>query len=149
MEDLQVYLNLIHLFHPFVIRIKKPSKKVRLFLITIFCFSLLLFLFLTFIHYECPYHKYLHLWCPGCGATRMVKALLHFDFYQAFRYNPLLFILLVLGGIYFIFLCFYYTKKKELIVPGWKAWILFAIIVVLYMILRNLEPFVYLIPTEV
>lgn len=30
--------------------------------------------------------------CPGCGVTRLVHALLHGRIYEAFRYNPLLFV---------------------------------------------------------
>lgn len=34
--------------------------------------------------------------CPGCGATRMVLALLRLDFAQAIAYNPMLFFAVVI-----------------------------------------------------
>ena len=46
------------------------------------------------ISIPCPFHFITGLYCPGCGITRMIKSILKLDFYQAFRYNQLLFILL-------------------------------------------------------
>ncbi|MBR3210724.1 MAG: DUF2752 domain-containing protein [Bacilli bacterium] len=89
------------------------------------------------------------MYCPGCGGTRMILSLLHFDFYQAFRWNPLLFILLFIGLIYLIFMGIVYKKKKVFVLPSMKVWIILIIILILYMILRNLDTFIYLIPTEV
>ena len=79
----------------------------------------------------------------------MMDALLQFDFYQAFRYNPLLFILLILGIITFLFITFYYIKKKVFLIPSWKTWIVVLILLIVYMILRNIPIFSYFIPTEV
>lgn len=36
----------------------------------------------------CPLHDLLHLYCPLCGGTRALLALLRFDFPTAFRLNP-------------------------------------------------------------
>jgi hypothetical protein len=51
----------------------------------------------------CPVFRYLHLYCPGCGSTRALAALLHGHFGQAMYYNPffvmLLPLLLAFGGI--------------------------------------------------
>ena len=52
---------------------------------------------------SCPVFHYLHLYCPGCGSTRALSALLHGHFSQAMYYNPLFVVLLPLllslGGI--------------------------------------------------
>ena len=45
--------------------------------------------------------------CAGCGGTRMLFAILKLDFYQAFRYNPGMFILLIIGFFYIIFNIFF------------------------------------------
>jgi hypothetical protein len=37
----------------------------------------------------CPIHEYLHLECPGCGATRALAALLHGHLMEALRLNAL------------------------------------------------------------
>ena len=79
----------------------------------------------------------------------MVISMLHLDFYQAFRWNPLLFIFTILGMIYIPILLFIYKKKKVWVLPSIYFWIIIVVILILYMILRNLDIFVYLIPTEV
>lgn len=120
--------------------------------IYIFSFTILLlinFLVVDNIKYECPIHKYLHLWCSGCGGTRMIKAIINLDFYQAFRYNPLLFILLIIFIIYLGISIFTYIKKKVIYLPSYKTLIILTFILVGYMVLRNINYFSYLIPTEV
>ncbi|MFT3990256.1 MAG: DUF2752 domain-containing protein [Luteolibacter sp.] len=42
----------------------------------------------------CVFRNTTGLLCPGCGMTRATYSTLHGQFYQAFRYNPLGFILL-------------------------------------------------------
>ena len=79
----------------------------------------------------------------------MIKSLFHLDFYQAFRYNPLLFILLICGIIYIIINIILYIKKKPLIKPSIKILVFILILLIVYMILRNIPLFSYLIPTEV
>lgn len=37
----------------------------------------------------CPVYRYLHLFCPGCGSTRALAALLHGRVIEAMHYNPL------------------------------------------------------------
>jgi hypothetical protein len=45
---------------------------------------------------RCPVHEYLHLQCPGCGATRALAALLHGHLAQALHCNALFVALLPL-----------------------------------------------------
>jgi hypothetical protein len=44
----------------------------------------------------CPVYRYLHLYCPGCGSTRALSALLHGRVFEATHYNPLFVALLPL-----------------------------------------------------
>lgn len=44
----------------------------------------------------CPVYRYLHLYCPGCGSTRALAALLHGRVIEAMHYNPLFVALLPL-----------------------------------------------------
>lgn len=128
---------------------KKALIKMGFFLLLIFLFLIFWFIFLDRIHYDCPFLKFLHIYCPGCGGMRMIHSLLKLDFYQAFRYNPLLFIFMILGGIYCIINIFLYIKKKEVILPSIYSLIIILIILIIYMVLRNINIFSYLIPTRV
>lgn len=38
---------------------------------------------------RCPFHALTGLWCPGCGMTRALHALVHGDVLQALHMNPL------------------------------------------------------------
>lgn len=128
---------------------KKALIKMRLFLLLILLSLTFWFIFLDRIHYECPFFKFLHVYCPGCGGMRMIHSLLKFDFYQAFRYNPLLFIFVILGIVYCIINIILYIKKKEVILPSINSLIIILIILIIYMILRNISIFSFLIPTRV
>lgn len=100
------------------------------------------------IYINCPIKEITGLYCPGCGITRMLQAILQLNFYQAFRYNPLLFISLP----FFIFFTIegIITKKDPLYnkIPN-KILITIIIIFIIYGILRNLPLFDFLAPTIV
>ena len=49
----------------------------------------------------CPVFHYLHVLCPGCGATRAIAALLHGRLADALHYNPLAVIVVPLLGWFF------------------------------------------------
>ena len=50
----------------------------------------------------CPLHAFTGLNCPGCGATRATRALLHGDIVAAFHFNALYVTLLPLVGIFLV-----------------------------------------------
>lgn len=93
------------------------------------------------IYVPCLFRKVTGFYCPGCGITRMFLSILQLDFYQAFRYNSLVFILFV-GVILFKILRFNFSKKSK----EYASYFL-LFVVVLYGILRNIEMFSYLQPT--
>lgn len=93
----------------------------------------------------CIIHKITNLYCPGCGITRMFFSLLNLNFYQAFRYNPLIFILLC--GYVLLKLSEIIIRKKIKISS--KVIIAILIIVITFGILRNIPYFSYLLPTTV
>lgn len=100
------------------------------------------------VYINCPIKEITGLYCPGCGITRMLQAILQLNFYQAFRHNPLLFISLP----FFIFFTVegIITKKDPLYnkIPN-KILITIIIIFIIYGILRNLPLFDFLAPTIV
>jgi hypothetical protein len=58
---------------------------------------------------KCPFKWLTGLDCPGCGATRMVHALLHGDVVSAFHYNA---VLLTLGVPLAVWLFGRWTRDK-------------------------------------
>ena len=126
-------------------RIKNSNKKV----LTI---GLLLFLlviykvvnYFTGLGIPCLFYTITGWYCPGCGVTRMLFSMITLDFYQAFRYNPAVFVLLVMAIIYNIIK---YLFKRDLKLPEYVYYILLVIFII-YGVLRNIPMFSYLIPTE-
>ena len=99
-------------------------------------------LFSIFFHpfIPCIFHEITGLHCPGCGLTRMIISIVKLDFYQAFRYNPLLFILFPFAFTLIINYIYSVIQKKEPLYKriNNKVWITVIIILVIYGILRNI-----------
>jgi hypothetical protein len=54
---------------------------------------------------QCPVFRYLHVYCPGCGATRALAALLHGRIAEALHYNALVVMLVPILLSYFAVAC--------------------------------------------
>ena len=93
----------------------------------------------------CPVKAITGLDCPGCGITRMFVALFHGNIYQAFRYNPLVFIELQK----LLILIILYNHKKEYRKVINIIFIILVVITIVYGVLRNIPMFYLLAPTEV
>lgn len=125
------------------------KKKILTLLVIIVSFILYLIIGEHFsLYIDCPIKKLTGLYCPGCGITRMFFSILQLDFYQAFRYNPLVFI--SLPFFIFFYLQSLFTKKEPLYnkVPT-KVWVALIIIFIIYGILRNIPFFTFLAPTVI
>jgi hypothetical protein len=117
--------------------------------------SFLLFLVCVYIYVEyilplgyeipCLIKYFTGYYCPGCGITRMFISIFCLDFYQAFRFNPLCFILFILLIIYLIVDIF--TDKLDKKIKN-IILIFIAIIVIIYGIIRNIPLFSFLEPTQ-
>lgn len=123
----------------------KLKKQILWAVIIILSASGYLFLnTLTGFYIPCLFHLITHLYCPGCGATRMVIALLKLNFTQAFFYNPLLFILILL---YFPLKLLELITKKSIIKNKNFLGIVLGV-VILFGIIRNIPGFEFLTPIE-
>lgn len=95
------------------------------------------------ISIKCPIHLLTNLYCPGCGVTRMIKSILKLDFYQAFRYNQLLFILSPFFIFLFLDYVYSYIVKKESLykkIPEY-VWIIIIVLLIIFGIIRNIFPY--------
>lgn len=95
----------------------------------------------------CPIHHIFGVYCPGCGITRMFISIFQLQFYQAFRYNPLVFIYLI-GYLIYLIIKILYKKvfNKDVKIPNTILYIL-IIIAIVFGILRNIDVFNWLAPT--
>ena len=88
--------------------------------------------------------------CASCGVTRMIKAIVDdFDLYQAFRYNPVMFILLPSLAVLFIVQTISYVKHGKFTKYYGKILTAIAVIVVAFGVLRNIPMLYWLLPTEI
>lgn len=100
----------------------------------------------------CIFYSITGLYCPGCGITRMIFSLIKFDFYQAFRYNPLMFVFSPFILIVFIdFIIKWLIGRNDhlYLKISNKMWIILLVITLLFGVIRNIPFFDYLIPTVV
>jgi hypothetical protein len=88
---------------------------------------------------KCMFHQLTGLYCPGCGATRALSAMLHGDLKSSLHNNLLLFPLLALIAVLIV--------KPEISLKRPVA-ITIVAVVLLFTILRNIPvaPFTYLAP---
>ena len=126
---------------------QNQSKRVRLYLWLHIGFLGVLFLFpfyqwlanrLPVFLTRCFLHDRLFLYCPLCGGTRAIAALLHFDFVSACRYNffVVLVILLAVCMDLWVLIRLLQRKTKLLPIPGW-FWVGITVLMIGYTILRN------------
>lgn len=124
-------------------------KKRIINIFTLIITLVLILLFLKLINYKCIYRELFNIYCAGCGFTRMIESIINLKFYQAFRYNPLFFILFIIFIPYFIYQVYIYIRYSNIKKPSLKLLIILVIILSIYMVLRNIPLFNYLIPTKI
>jgi len=90
---------------------------------------------------RCPIHEYLHLQCPGCGATRALAALLHGHLAEAIHFNALATLLFPFAAAYGIFCYHLFLQHKPLRWPRTPPVATYAVIAVtiVFTVMRNLS----------
>lgn len=86
----------------------------------------------------CLLHDRFFLYCPLCGGTRAVSALLRLELADAFSYNAFVVLLVVFALVLDIwaFVRLLHGHSNLLPLPGW-IWIVLAVLLTLYGVLRN------------
>lgn len=137
------------------------KKKIRILIMMLVLLILLAGSLFLYYHspkgglmLACPIQALTGYHCPGCGAGRACYAILHRQWYQAFRYNPLLVILLPWIILYYT-ICgvqwvVYGRERLSIHIPERIPLIIF-IVLIIYGIVRNIEvyPLMLLAPTAV
>jgi len=88
---------------------------------------------------QCPVFRYLHVYCPGCGATRALAALLHARIAEALHYNALAVLLAPVLLAYFA-IAYWKARRDEVFIwPRVPAMGLTALLVMsaAFGVLRN------------
>lgn len=130
-------------------RIKKQIKGFVIILLTGICYAF--FWSQTGIAIPCLFYKITGLYCAGCGISRMCLSILQAQFYQAFRWNPGVFVMIPVLLFYLISESYYDITQKEKKNQKVRTVILSILIFyfILYTILRNISYFSYLVPTNI
>lgn len=90
----------------------------------------------------CTFYSIYHLYCPSCGNTRSVIALLHGDILSSLRYNIVILISIILAVLGYIELASYSFGKHIKALPRKLSFYIGLItVLVLYWIIRNLIPY--------
>lgn len=124
-------------------------KNIKLLAYFILGIVYYLFVELTSIYIPCVFHEITHLWCPGCGVTRMLINIVRGNFKKAFHCNQLLFISFPIFLIIIIDLFYSNMKSKTPLyekIPKWIYYVYIALLI-LFMIIRNIFP--YFTPTGI
>lgn len=98
---------------------------------------------------SCVTYKYAGIICAGCGGTRMVQSILQLELYQAFRYNPIVFMSIPLYIFMYIKCGITYKKQGRITDKLANYILLYIVIIVLYSIIRNIPLFEILAPTKI
>ena len=96
----------------------------------------------------CPFYTFFHIYCPGCGVSRMLVSLLTLDFSAAMQYNLLAFCLLPLFAAAAARRAWIYIKTGKVTLDRVDliGLTLVTILALLFGILRNFEAFSFLAP---
>ena len=133
---------------------KDRLRKAIIVIVSLTIFSIAYYIFYkkTGFGIPCMYHEMFGWYCSGCGITRMIFSFMQLDFYQAFRYNAYLCILTPFGifmAIDWLIGYLYDRPSKYFSKVPTAVWIIILVGAILFGIIRNIEPFTYLEPTNI
>ena len=102
------------------------------------------FIRITGLGIPCVFNLVTGLNCPGCGTSRMVLAVLRFDFNAAFSFQPVLFCASIPLMVCFVAMAVNYVKKGTKTLSLWQNIIVYTTIVALlvYCVYINIMNFI-------
>lgn len=104
-----------------------------------YLFSLYVFRYITLP--SCYLYELTGIYCPGCGCTRAVYALIHGDVILSLKQNPLVIVSLAALFVLYIELVFraFGKKLRTFVHSKYFLWAAF-IAIMIYTVLRNIFP---------
>lgn len=90
----------------------------------------------------CPFYTLYDIYCPSCGNTRSVSALLHGKVITSLRYNitPILLLLLCIG-VYIELVAYRFGKPIRILPKKSIIYIIGGLLFIAYLIVRNFIPY--------
>lgn len=124
----------------------KTKKTVLKIVLIVAAIGIAYYIFgsVTGLWIPCMTHMLTGAWCPGCGTTRALLALMRLDVAEAFHDNAALMILAPLWIIYGI-LCAVSAKFRSNTLLKIMFWVSVALEVI-FTVLRNIPYFSFLAP---
>lgn len=93
--------------------------------------------------FPCPIRTFWGIYCPGCGGTRCMYALLKGNIIRALRCNVLFVTAMLLAVLFWLETLFSLVGKSVKLIPRSRTFIIAASgIAVAYIILRNFIPII-------
>jgi len=91
---------------------------------------------------RCPVFFWLHIYCPGCGGTRALAALLHGRLNQAMHWNPMVVLFFPFAAV---FLALTYWRAMRVATFLWPTipnslLKLSLVLIAIFTVARNLAP---------
>ncbi len=127
-------------------RFKRLGKNTVIFLIV----GIIYFFFVLFTNWKipCVFHLITGKYCPGCGFTRMIMAVAHFDFQLAFHSNAYVLFLLPVGLLWGLYrgIAFVKSGKTSFSTVEMVCLVIAAVSAIAFTVMRNLEQFSFLRP---
>lgn len=113
-------------------------------LILLIAFTLFLMIFILNTKIPCVFKSTLGISCPGCGMTRAIHEILHFNILQAIKYNILAIPLVILGIISTLIIIHDIIFNKNIFITTvnkilTKYWYIVLIIVGITMLINNIN----------
>lgn len=124
--------------------LKTNFNRVVNILILLIVFTLFVIIFILDTKIPCVFKSMLGISCPGCGMTRAIHEILHFNFFQSIKYNILALPLVVLGIILTPVIIYDIIFNKNIFITVsnkilTKYWYIVLIIVGITMLINNIN----------